>query len=155
MSAVYKCSRRREIYLAFYLMCFTTQNLLVTRTLVLFILPLGVLLPFLLESMPYSAEDLGVLQASLVSMHCGTSHPWSMFWLHFSVDMFTLNLNRRNIQANQPWTINMDESGWWIFPAGLVACKFLQSRLINWHVANLEIQDRSLSSNEFDMFWQS
>lgn len=31
MSAVYKCSRRREVYLAFYLMCFTTLNLLATR----------------------------------------------------------------------------------------------------------------------------
>ena len=48
-----------------------------------------------------------------------------------------------------------DESEWWIFLAGLVVCKFLQSRLVNWHVANLEIQDRSLYSNQFDMFWQS
>lgn len=48
-----------------------------------------------------------------------------------------------------------DESEWWIFPAGLVLCKFLQSRLINWHVANLEIQDRSLYSNDFEMFWRS
>lgn len=31
MSVVYKCSRRRERYLAFYLTCFTTLNQLVTR----------------------------------------------------------------------------------------------------------------------------
>jgi hypothetical protein len=48
-----------------------------------------------------------------------------------------------------------DESEWWIFPAGLVLCKFFQSRLINWHVANLEIHDRSLYSNNFELFWQS
>jgi len=48
-----------------------------------------------------------------------------------------------------------DESEWWIFPAGLVLCKLFQSQLINWHVANLEIQDRSLYSNDFELFWQS
>lgn len=48
-----------------------------------------------------------------------------------------------------------DESEWWIFPVGLVLCKCIQSRLVNWHVANLEIQDRSLYSNRFELFWQS
>ncbi|KAJ6745666.1 PROTEIN putative-RELATED [Salix koriyanagi] len=55
----------------------------------------------------------------------------------------------------QTWSISMDESEWWIFPAGLVVCKILQSQLINWHVANLEIQDRSLYSNDIELFWQS
>lgn len=48
-----------------------------------------------------------------------------------------------------------DESEWWIFPFALVLCKCIQSKLVNWHVANLEIQDRSLYSNDFDLFWQS
>lgn len=47
------------------------------------------------------------------------------------------------------------ESEWWIFPAGLVVCKIMQSQLINRHVANLEIQDRSLYSKDFELFWQS
>ncbi|GLT57214.1 hypothetical protein SLA2020_302020 [Shorea laevis] len=59
----------------------------------------------------------------------------------------------KRIPNFQPW--NMDESEWWIFPAGLVLCKIFQSQLINWHVANLEIQDRSLYSNDFELFWQS
>lgn len=49
----------------------------------------------------------------------------------------------------------MDESGWWMLPSGLVLCKVIQARLINYHVANLEIQDRTLYSNDPDMFWQS
>lgn len=48
-----------------------------------------------------------------------------------------------------------DEGEWWLFPAGLVLCKVFQSQLINWHVANLEIQDRSLYSNDFELFWQA
>ncbi|KAF3503794.1 hypothetical protein F2Q69_00045013 [Brassica cretica] len=55
----------------------------------------------------------------------------------------------------QPWNINMGESEWWIFPAGLVVYKIMQSQLINRHVANLEIQDRSLYSKDFELFWQS
>ncbi|CAK9138402.1 unnamed protein product [Ilex paraguariensis] len=56
----------------------------------------------------------------------------------------------KNFQA-----LSKDESEWWIFPVALVVCKCIQSQLINWHVANLEIQDRSLYSNDFDLFWQS
>lgn len=48
-----------------------------------------------------------------------------------------------------------DESEWWIFPFALVLCKCIQSQLINWHVANLEIQDRSLYSTDFELFWQT
>lgn len=48
-----------------------------------------------------------------------------------------------------------DESEWWIFPFALVLCKCIQLQLLNWHVANLEIQDRSLYSNDFELFWQS
>ncbi|KAK1312882.1 hypothetical protein QJS10_CPA07g01024 [Acorus calamus] len=55
----------------------------------------------------------------------------------------------------QPWNLSSDESGWWVFSTGLVLCKFVQAQLINWHVANLEIQDRSLYSSDPDLFWQS
>lgn len=48
-----------------------------------------------------------------------------------------------------------DESEWWIFPLALLLCKCIQLQLINWHVANLEIQDRSLYSKDFDLFWLS
>lgn len=48
-----------------------------------------------------------------------------------------------------------DESGWWMLPCGLILCKILQARLIDCHVANLEIQDKTLYSSEPNVFWQS
>lgn len=42
-----------------------------------------------------------------------------------------------------------------MLPSGLVLCKIIQARLINRHVANLEIQDHSLYSNDPNVFWES
>ncbi|GMI84352.1 hypothetical protein like AT5G11700 [Hibiscus trionum] len=126
--------------------------------LVLFILPLGILLPFpaginaLFSHGPRRSAGLARFYASwnitslvnvVVAFLCG--------YIHYRNQSSSSKL----IPNLQPWNINMDESEWWIFPAGLVLCKLLQSQLINWHVANLEIQDRSLYSNDFDLFWQS
>ncbi|XP_031388144.1 uncharacterized protein LOC116201156 [Punica granatum] len=55
----------------------------------------------------------------------------------------------------QSWNFSMDESEWWMLPSGLVLCKIIQARLIDRHVANQEIQDHSLYSNEAEVFWQS
>ncbi|RVW96235.1 hypothetical protein CK203_020868 [Vitis vinifera] len=55
----------------------------------------------------------------------------------------------------QSWNFSMDESEWWMLPSGLVLCKIIQARLINRHVANLEIQDHSLYSNDPNVFWES
>ncbi|KAH1033276.1 hypothetical protein J1N35_045450 [Gossypium stocksii] len=126
--------------------------------LVLFILPLGILLPFpaginaLFSHGPRRSAGLARFYAlwnitSLVNVGvaflCG--------YIHYK----SQSSSSKQIPNLQPWNINMDESEWWIFPAGLVLCKLFQSRLINWHVANLEIQDRSMYSNDFDLFWQS
>ncbi|XVF89135.1 hypothetical protein PTKIN_Ptkin19aG0106100 [Pterospermum kingtungense] len=130
---------------------------LVDVFLVLFILPLGILLPFpaginaLFSHGPRRSAGLARFYAlwnltSLVNVGvvflCG--------YIHYNIE----SSSKRNPNL-QPWNINMDESEWWIFPAGLVLCKLFQSQLINWHVANLEIQDRSLYSNDFELFWQS
>uniref|UniRef100_A0A1J3JZJ4 DUF8003 domain-containing protein n=1 Tax=Noccaea caerulescens TaxID=107243 RepID=A0A1J3JZJ4_NOCCA len=61
----------------------------------------------------------------------------------------------KKIPYLQPWNISMDENEWWIFPVALFLCKVLQSQLVNWHVANLEIQDYSLYSDDSELFWQS
>ncbi|KAH9617274.1 hypothetical protein KSS87_014560 [Heliosperma pusillum] len=124
--------------------------------LVLFILPLGILLPFpaginaLFSHGPRRSAGLARLYALwnitsvvnvAVAFICGYVH-------------FKSQASRNKTSPYlQPW--GMDESEWWIFPAGLLFCKCLQSRLINWHVANLEIQDRSLYSTDLDVFWQS
>ncbi|KAL8171635.1 hypothetical protein V2J09_023439 [Rumex salicifolius] len=126
--------------------------------LALFILPLGILLPFpaginaLFSHGPRRSSGLARLYAlwninSLVNVViafiCG--------YVHFKAQASP----SKRLPYLQPWSISMDENEWWIFPVGLLLCKCLQSRLINWHVANLEIQDRSLYSNNFELFWQS
>ncbi|KAL3644317.1 hypothetical protein CASFOL_012249 [Castilleja foliolosa] len=54
----------------------------------------------------------------------------------------------------QTWNFSMDESGWWMLPSGLMLCKIVQARLIDFHVANLEIQDKTLYSSDPNVFWQ-
>lgn len=131
---------------------------LVDVFLALFILPLGILLPFpaginaLFSHGPRRSAGLARVYAlwnltSLINVGvaflCG--------YIHYS----SQSSSSKKLPFFQPWNISMDESEWWIFPAGLVLCKIFQSQLVNWHVANLEIQDRSLYSNDFELFWQS
>jgi hypothetical protein len=42
-----------------------------------------------------------------------------------------------------------------MLPSGLFVCKLIQARLIDFHVANQEIQDPSLYSNDAVVFWNS
>nr|XP_043628452.1 uncharacterized protein LOC122599906 [Erigeron canadensis] len=122
--------------------------------LVLFILPLGILLPFpaginaLFSQGPRRSAGLARIYALwiitslvnvVVAFICG--------YAHYSTQPSKIPSDV------QPWT--MEESEWWIFPAALVLCKCIQSYLVNWHVANLEIQDRSLYSKDTATFWQS
>lgn len=48
-----------------------------------------------------------------------------------------------------------DDGGWWMLPTGLMICKIAQAQLIDYHVANQEIQDRTLYCNDPNIFWQS
>ncbi|KAM0070543.1 hypothetical protein Hdeb2414_s0001g00014361 [Helianthus debilis subsp. tardiflorus] len=122
--------------------------------LVVFILPFGILLPFpaginaLFSQGPSRSAGLARIYALwnitsfvnvVVAFMCGYVH-------------YCSNPNTK-VPDFQPW--NMDEGEWWIFPAALVLCKCVQSFLVNWHVANLEIQDRSLYSNDVVTFWRS
>ncbi|KAF5797813.1 hypothetical protein HanRHA438_Chr07g0295721 [Helianthus annuus] len=122
--------------------------------LVLLILPLGILLPFpaginaLFSQGPRRSAGLARIYAL-----------WNITSLVNVVVAFFCGYAHYSSQASktpsdlQPWT--MEESEWWIFPVALVLCKCIQSIFINWHIANLEIQDRSLYSGDTDMFWQS
>ncbi|TYJ29892.1 hypothetical protein E1A91_A06G097700v1 [Gossypium mustelinum] len=131
---------------------------LVEVFLVLFILPLGILLPFpaginaLFSHGPRRSAGLARFYAlwNLTSLiNVGVAFLCGYVHYHHQLS------SSKTIPNLQPWNINMDESEWWIFPVGLVMCKLFQSQLINWHIANLEIQDRSLYSNDFELFWQS
>ncbi|KAG9455724.1 hypothetical protein H6P81_000232 [Aristolochia fimbriata] len=123
--------------------------------LVLFILPLGIVLPFpaginaLFSHGPRRSAGLARVYAL-----------WNVTSLVNVVVAFICGFGLYKTQSSrrhpnfQPWSFSMDESGWWLFPTALVVCKCIQARLIDWHVANLEIQDRSLYSNDPSVFWQ-
>lgn len=50
---------------------------------------------------------------------------------------------------------NSEEESWWLFPALLVLEKSVQASMIDLHIANLEIQDRTLYSEDATRFWES
>ncbi|CAH1451664.1 unnamed protein product [Lactuca virosa] len=122
--------------------------------LVVMILPLGILLPFpaginaLFSQGPrrsaglariYALWNITSLVNVVVAFICGYAH--------------YMNQSTKTPSDVHPWT--MEESEWWIFPVALVLCKWIQSLFINWHIANLEIQDRSLYSADMAGFWQT
>ncbi|KAE9464472.1 hypothetical protein C3L33_03589, partial [Rhododendron williamsianum] len=109
--------------------------------LFLFILPLGILFPF-----PAGINALfshGARRASGLARFYAL---WNIMSLVNVVVAFICGFGRYSSKKHpnfQPWNFSMDESGWWMLPSGLVLCKVIQARLINYHVANLEIQDRT------------
>jgi hypothetical protein len=125
--------------------------------LAMFILPLSIIFPFpagvsaLFSHGPrrsasrtrvYALWNVTSLVNVVVAFVCGYVH-------------YHGSSSGKKIPYLQPWNISMDENEWWIFPVALFLCKVLQSQLVNWHVANLEIQDYSLYSDDSELFWQS
>ncbi|CAH8274539.1 unnamed protein product [Arabidopsis lyrata] len=125
--------------------------------LAMFILPLSIIFPFpagvsaLFSHGPrrsagrtrvYALWNVTSLVNVVVAFVCGYVH-------------YHGSSSGKKIPYLQPWNISMDENEWWIFPVALFLCKVLQSQLVNWHVANLEIQDYSLYSDDSEVFWQS
>ncbi|KAL6517051.1 hypothetical protein OROHE_018011 [Orobanche hederae] len=126
--------------------------------LVLFIPPLGILLPFpaginaLFSHGPKRSAGLARIYALwnitsvmnvAVAFICGL------------VQFKTQSSSNRRHPNFQTWNFSMDESGWWMLPCGLILCKIVQARLIDCHVANLEIQDKTLYSSDTNVFWRS
>uniref|UniRef100_A0A2P2JRD6 Uncharacterized protein MANES_16G106300 n=2 Tax=Rhizophora mucronata TaxID=61149 RepID=A0A2P2JRD6_RHIMU len=124
--------------------------------LVFLILPLGILFPFpagisaLFSHGPrrsagqarvYALWNVTSLVNVVVAFVCG--------FIHYKAHSSRKHLNFRS------WNFSMDESEWWMLPTGLMLCKIIQAHLINQHVANQEIQDHSLYSNDPEVFWQS
>ncbi|XP_052180688.1 uncharacterized protein LOC127793928 isoform X2 [Diospyros lotus] len=126
--------------------------------LFMFILPLGILFPLpaginaLFSHGPRESAGLARIYALwnimslinvVVGFLCGCVH---------SKSQSSTDKNHHNFHS---WNFSMDESGWWLLPSGLVLCIAIQAKLINYHVANLEVQDRTLYSDDPDLFWQS
>jgi len=46
-----------------------------------------------------------------------------------------------------------EDDKWWLLPTILLLFKSIQARFVNWHIANLEIEDFSLFCPDPDAFW--
>ncbi|XP_042488312.1 uncharacterized protein LOC122068501 isoform X1 [Macadamia integrifolia] len=51
------------------------------------------------------------------------------------------------------WKLRREGDNWWVLPSILLLVKSLQARFVDWHIANLEITDPSLFSQDPDSFW--
>ncbi|KAL5551245.1 hypothetical protein UlMin_001421 [Ulmus minor] len=51
------------------------------------------------------------------------------------------------------WNIRREDDKWWLLPTILLLIKIIQARFVDWHIANLEIQDYSLFCPDADAFW--
>ncbi|KAI4369970.1 hypothetical protein MLD38_018359 [Melastoma candidum] len=51
------------------------------------------------------------------------------------------------------WSIKIDDYEWWLLPTILILFKSLQARLVDWHIANLEVQDFTLYCSDPEIFW--
>ncbi|XP_010919832.1 uncharacterized protein [Elaeis guineensis] len=119
---------------------------------VLLILPLSLLSPFpaglnALFSRGHKRSSLARIYALwnatsvvniIVAFVCG------IMYYGFSSSEMTARLNT--------WKLREDNE-WWVLPTILLLVKSLQAGLVNWHIANLEIQDPSLFSPDPEKFW--
>ncbi|KAG8634220.1 uncharacterized protein LOC110604465 isoform X1 [Manihot esculenta] len=51
------------------------------------------------------------------------------------------------------WNIRREDDKWWLLPTILLLLKSIQARFVDWHIANLEMQDFSLFCPDPDAFW--
>ncbi|KAL6008549.1 hypothetical protein ACLOJK_034062 [Asimina triloba] len=56
-------------------------------------------------------------------------------------------------QKTNTWHVRREGENWWVLPAVLFLVKSVQARFVDWHIANLEIQDRSVFSKDLESFW--
>ncbi|KAG0610062.1 hypothetical protein M758_7G036100 [Ceratodon purpureus] len=70
-------------------------------------------------------------------------------FLHYNMG---LGLHTSNSQPLN--IIKSEENMWWVLPSLLVLVKSVQARTIDLHVANLEVQDRSLYATDPLKFWE-
>jgi hypothetical protein len=70
-----------------------------------------------------------------------------VFWLFSFLEYFF----KRNLFPFV--SADRDDDKWWLLPTILLLFKSIQARFVNWHIANLEIEDISLFCPDPDTFW--
>ncbi|XP_012475770.1 uncharacterized protein LOC105791978 isoform X1 [Gossypium raimondii] len=120
---------------------------------VLLILPLSLLSPFpaglnaLFSKEPrraslariYSLWNATSLSNIAVAFICGI--------IHYGFSSF-LPPDKGNT-----WNTRSEDNKWWLLPTILLIFKSIQARFVDWHIANLEVQDFSLFCPDPDAFW--
>ncbi|VFQ66404.1 unnamed protein product [Cuscuta campestris] len=120
---------------------------------VLLILPLSLLSP-----LPAGVNALfskGPRRASLARVYA----LWNAASLSNVAVAFVCSLIYYGFSALNPpntadrWSARREDDKPWILPILLLVTKLVQARFVNWHIANLEVQDYSVFSPNPDTFW--
>ncbi|XP_058085558.1 uncharacterized protein LOC131233017 isoform X2 [Magnolia sinica] len=56
-------------------------------------------------------------------------------------------------KTNTWHVIRREGENWWVLPTVLLLVKSVQARFVDWHIANIEIQDPSVFSQDLKTFW--
>ncbi|KAK4557643.1 hypothetical protein RGQ29_007416 [Quercus rubra] len=120
---------------------------------VLLILPLSLLCPFPagLNAL-FSKEPRRVSLARIYAL-------WNATSLSNIAVAFLCGIFRYGFSSLQPpdkssaSTTRREDDKWWLLPTILLLFKSIQARFVNWHIANLEIEDFSLFCPDPDAFW--
>lgn len=62
-------------------------------------------------------------------------------------------LSFQTYQEPNAWKSRSEDDDWWLLPTLLMVLKVIQARFVDWHIANLEIEDFSLFCPDPDTFW--
>ncbi|KAK9094924.1 hypothetical protein Scep_026393 [Stephania cephalantha] len=119
----------------------------------LLILPLSLLSPF-----PAGLNALfsqGPRRASLARVYAlWNAASLSNIAVAFIYGLLHYGFSSPNLpERTNKWSLGREDDKWWILPSILLLIKSIQARFVDWHIANLEIDDRSLFSPDPDSFW--
>lgn len=119
---------------------------------VLLVLPLSLLSPF-----PAGLNALfskGARRSSLARVYA----LWNATSLSNVVVAFICGIIQYAISSlkkphEEKWSFKREDDKWWLLPTILLLFKTVQARFVDWHIANLEVQDFSLFTHDPDTFW--
>ncbi|KAJ6963023.1 hypothetical protein NC652_001602 [Populus alba x Populus x berolinensis] len=120
---------------------------------VLLVLPLSLLSPFPagLNAL-FSREPRRASHARVYALWNATS--LSNIAVAFTCGIFHYGFSSlRPPDEENTWNIRREDNKWWLLSTILLLFKSVQARLVDWHIANLEIQDISLFCPDPDAFW--